>query len=68
MRVRHRARAKIFGSVASGLSLPKSDVDVVLWLPPVRSVGGLKNILEVGILESGNAEKESFVQQLASTI
>ena len=65
MRVRHRARAKIFGSVASGLSLPKSDVDVVLWLPPVRSVGGLKNILEVGILESGNAEKESFVQQLA---
>ena len=58
-----RARAKIFGSVAAGLSLPGSDFDIVLWLPPVRN--GLKNILEVGILESGNAEKESFVQQLA---
>jgi non-canonical poly(A) RNA polymerase PAPD5/7 len=58
-----RARAKVFGSVAAGLSLPGSDMDIVLWLPPVRN--SLKNILEVGILESGNETKESFVQQLA---
>jgi len=59
-----RARAKVFGSVAAGLALPGSDVDIVLWLPPVRN-NILENILEVGILESGNETKESFVQQLA---
>ena len=57
-----RARAKVFGSVAAGLSLPGSDMDIVVWLPPVR----MQNIMEseVGILESGNS-KESFVQQLS---
>jgi DNA polymerase sigma len=33
-----RSRAKIFGSNATGLALPTSDVDLVVSLPPVRKV------------------------------
>lgn len=35
-----RSRTKMFGSNATGLALPTSDVDLVVSLPPVRKVGG----------------------------
>lgn len=33
-----RSRTNIFGSYATGLSLPTSDVDLVVSLPPVRNL------------------------------
>lgn len=33
-----RSRTNIFGSSATGLSLPSSDVDLVVCLPPVRNL------------------------------
>lgn len=33
-----RSRTNIFGSNATGLSLPTSDVDLVVCLPPVRNL------------------------------
>jgi DNA polymerase sigma len=33
-----RSRTNIFGSNATGLSLPTSDVDLVVSLPPVRNL------------------------------
>ncbi|CAK7347854.1 unnamed protein product [Dovyalis caffra] len=47
-----RSRTNIFGSNATGLSLPISDVDLVVCLPPVRN---LEPIKEAGILEGRNA-------------
>ena len=35
-----RSRLKIFGSNATGLALPCSDVDLVVCLPPVRNLVG----------------------------
>lgn len=35
-----RSRTNIFGSNATGLSLPSSDVDLVVCLPPVRNLVG----------------------------
>jgi DNA polymerase sigma len=37
-----RSRTKIFGSNATGLALPSSDVDLVVSLPPVRKVSNSK--------------------------
>lgn len=33
-----RSRTNVFGSNATGLSLPSSDVDLVVSLPPVRNL------------------------------
>ena len=33
-----RSRTSIFGSNATGLALPSSDVDLVVCLPPVRNL------------------------------
>lgn len=33
-----RSRINIFGSIATGLALPTSDVDLVICLPPVRNL------------------------------
>lgn len=33
-----RSRTNVFGSNATGLSLPSSDVDLVVCLPPVRNL------------------------------
>lgn len=44
-----RSRAKIFGSNATGLALPTSDVDIVVSLPPVRKARN--PIKQAGILE-----------------
>jgi len=33
-----RSRTNIFGSNATGMSLPTSDVDLVVGLPPVRNL------------------------------
>lgn len=33
-----RSRTSVFGSNATGLSLPTSDVDLVVVLPPVRNL------------------------------
>lgn len=42
-----RSRAKIFGSNATGLALPTSDVDIVVSLPPVRKVRLASTILNI---------------------
>lgn len=57
-----RSRTNIFGSSATGLSLPTSDVDLVVCLPPVRN---LEPIKEAGILEGRNSIKETCLQHAA---
>lgn len=57
-----RSRANIFGSNATGLALPSSDVDLVVSLPPVRN---LEPIKEAGILEGRNGIKETCLQHAA---
>ncbi|KAK9049859.1 hypothetical protein SSX86_031170 [Deinandra increscens subsp. villosa] len=57
-----RSRTNIFGSNATGLSLPTSDVDLVVVLPPVRN---LEPIKEAGILEGRNGIKETCLQHAA---
>ncbi|XP_024009832.1 uncharacterized protein LOC18015150 isoform X2 [Eutrema salsugineum] len=57
-----RSRTNIFGSSATGLSLPSSDVDLVVCLPPVRN---LEPIKEAGILEGRNGIKETCLQHAA---
>ncbi|KAL9669630.1 hypothetical protein QQ045_007177 [Rhodiola kirilowii] len=57
-----RSRTNVFGSNATGLSLPSSDVDLVVSLPPVRN---LEPIKEAGILEGRNGIKETCLQHAA---
>nr|XP_009392804.2 PREDICTED: uncharacterized protein LOC103978659 isoform X3 [Musa acuminata subsp. malaccensis] len=57
-----RSRTNIFGSNATGLALPTSDVDIVVSLPPVRN---LEPIKEAGILEGRNGIKETCLQHAA---
>lgn len=57
-----RSRINIFGSSATGLALPTSDVDLVVCLPPVRN---LEPIKEAGILEGRNGIKETCLQHAA---
>ncbi|KAI3874820.1 hypothetical protein MKW98_019393 [Papaver atlanticum] len=57
-----RSRTSIFGSNATGLSLPSSDLDLVVCLPPVRN---LEPIKEAGILEGRNGIKETCLQHAA---
>ncbi|ONK59009.1 uncharacterized protein A4U43_C08F2030 [Asparagus officinalis] len=57
-----RSRTNIFGSNATGLALPTSDVDLVVSLPPVRN---LEPIKEAGILEGRNGIKETCLQHAA---
>ncbi|XP_077236390.1 nucleotidyltransferase family protein isoform X2 [Tasmannia lanceolata] len=57
-----RSRTNIFGSNATGLALPISDVDLVVCLPPVRN---LEPIKEAGILEGRNGIKETCLQHAA---
>ncbi|KAL6565804.1 hypothetical protein OROHE_004859 [Orobanche hederae] len=51
-----RSRTSVYGSNATGLSLPSSDVDLVVSLP-------LEPIKEVGILEERNGIKETCLQR-----
>ena len=60
-----RARTKIFGSFATGLSLPSSDVDLLVCLPIVRN---LLPIEEAGILEGHKAIEESSLREAARRI
>ncbi|KZV49037.1 hypothetical protein F511_10988 [Dorcoceras hygrometricum] len=57
-----RSRTNVFGSNATGLCLPSSDVDLVVCLPPVRN---LEPIKEAGILEGRNGIKETCLQHAA---
>ncbi|XP_054780487.1 uncharacterized protein LOC129288122 isoform X2 [Prosopis cineraria] len=57
-----RSRTHIFGSNATGMALPISDVDLVVCLPPVRN---LEPIKEAGILEGRNGIKETCLQHAA---
>ncbi|XP_020239737.1 uncharacterized protein LOC109818618 isoform X1 [Cajanus cajan] len=57
-----RSRTNLFGSNATGMSLPTSDVDLVVCLPPVRN---LEPIKEAGILEGRNGIKETCLQHAA---
>ncbi|KAL6603675.1 hypothetical protein ACP70R_044036 [Stipagrostis hirtigluma subsp. patula] len=57
-----RSRTNLFGSNATGLALPSSDVDIVVSLPPVRN---LEPIKEAGILEGRNGIKETCLQHAA---
>ncbi|KAK1285473.1 hypothetical protein QJS10_CPB20g01458 [Acorus calamus] len=53
-----RSRTNVFGSNATGLALPTSDVDLVVCLPP-------EPIREAGILEGRNGIKETCIQHAA---
>ena len=53
---------KPFGSFVTGLSLPSSDLDLVICLPKVHKEAGPE---APGILEGRNAIKESWQQNLA---
>jgi DNA polymerase sigma len=53
---------KPFGSFVSGLSLPSSDLDLVICLPKVHREAGPE---AAGFLEGRNAIKESWQQNLA---
>lgn len=57
-----RAQVKIFGSFMSGLSLPTSDLDMVICLPKVHLEAGP---VAPGALEGRNAIKESWQQNLS---
>ncbi|XP_027191852.1 uncharacterized protein [Cicer arietinum] len=57
-----RSRTNVFGSNATGMALPTSDVDLVVCLPPVRN---LEPIKEAGILEGRNGIKETCLQHAA---
>ncbi|XP_028762347.1 uncharacterized protein LOC114720805 isoform X2 [Neltuma alba] len=57
-----RSRTHIFGSNATRMALPTSDVDLVVCLPPVRN---LEPIKEAGILEGRNGIKETCLQHAA---
>ena len=54
-----RARTRVFGSESLGLSLPSSDVDVLVQLPLVRQ---LPPIEEAGILEGRNGITETVLK------
>ena len=60
-----RARVEVFGSFATGLALPSSDIDLLVRLPIVAN---LEPIEEAGILEGRNAIKESYVREAARRI
>ncbi|GFQ02394.1 non-canonical poly(A) RNA polymerase papd5 [Phtheirospermum japonicum] len=61
-----RSRTNIFGSNATGLSLPSSDVDLVVCLPPASyPVAFQEPIKEAGILEGRNGIKETCLQHAA---
>lgn len=52
-----RSRTNIFGSNATGLSLPSSDVDLVVCLPPVRNLVSLSWLIRVWFLTFKYGEK-----------
>ena len=54
-----RARLRVFGSVSTGLSLPQSDLDVVIVLPTVRTHAP---VMEAGVLEGRDGIKETYAQ------
>jgi hypothetical protein len=60
-----RARIEVFGSFATGLALPSSDIDLLVRLPIVHN---LEPIEEAGILEGRNAVKESYIREAARRI
>jgi hypothetical protein len=57
-----RAQVKVFGSFVSGLSLPSSDLDMVICLPNVHMEAAPQ---APGGLEGRNSIKESWQQNLA---
>ena len=60
-----RAQAKPFGSFVTGITLPKSDLDVVICLPKVRREAEPN---APGVLEGRNAIKESWQQKLTQRL
>lgn len=56
-----RAQAKPFGSFVTGISLPTSDLDVVICLPKVRKEAEPN---APGVLEGRNAIKQTWQQKL----
>ena len=44
-----RAHCKIFGSVATGLSVPSSDVDIIVCLPKVLSRESEVSLARAGV-------------------
>ena len=56
-----RAQAKPFGSFVTGISLPRSDIDIVICLPKVRKEAEPN---APGVLEGRNAIKETWQQKL----
>ncbi|CAN0250467.1 unnamed protein product, partial [Phaeothamnion confervicola] len=60
-----RAQVQLYGSFVTGLSLPWSDLDLVICLPKVRKDAPA---LTPGPLEGRNAIKETWQQELARSL
>eukprot|EP01035_Chromulina_nebulosa_P023908 gene23908-31027_t len=56
-----RSQVKLFGSFVTGLSIPSSDLDMVICLPKVQVEAGPE---APGVLEGRNAIKETWQQNL----
>lgn len=59
-----RSRTNIFGSNATGLSLPSSDVDLVVCLPPVRNLVSMSRIICTYVISFRYGEKELWRKEI----
>lgn len=53
-----RSRTNLFGSNATGLALPTSDVDLVISLPPVRN---LVSCITIGMHVTGSSNVPAYM-------
>jgi hypothetical protein len=60
-----RAQCKIFGSVATGLSVPSSDVDIIVCLPKVLSRESEPSLARAGVMEGKHVIKGTLQANLA---
>jgi DNA polymerase sigma len=52
-----RAQCKIFGSVATGLSVPSSDMDIIVCLPKVMSRESEPSLARAGVMQGRHVIK-----------
>jgi len=60
-----RAQCKVFGSVATGLSVPSSDVDIIVCLPKVLSRESEPSLARAGVMEGKHVIKGTLQANLA---
>ncbi|EKX35564.1 hypothetical protein GUITHDRAFT_118270 [Guillardia theta CCMP2712] len=63
-----RAQCKIFGSVATSLSVPTSDVDIIVCLPKVMSRESEPSLARAGVMEGRRVIKGTLQANLAQVL